>query len=80
MARIEGVRDEEAGLLQRAIFRTAAKQAGAVPDPLRIMAKSGGTMWAAGAFQMAFDRARRVPPKLKVLACLKAASMIGCLF
>jgi hypothetical protein len=80
MARIEGVQDTEASFIQRFVFRTAAKQAGAVPDPLRIMARSGGTMWAAGGFQMGFDRAQSVPPRLKTLACLKAASMIGCLF
>ena len=80
MARIEGVQDKEASFLQRFVFRTAAKQLGAVPAPLRIMAKSGGTMWGAGGFQMGFDRAQSVPSKLKTLACLKAASMIGCLF
>ena len=80
MARIQGIADDQAGFLQRLIFRTAAKQAGKVPEPLRIMAKSSATMWAAGGFQLGFDRARRVEPKLKLLACLKAASMIGCLF
>ena len=80
MSRIKGVQDEEASLLQRIVFRMAAKQAGAVPAPLRIMAKSSGTMWGVGGFEMAFDRAKSVSPKLKTLACLKAASMIGCLF
>ena len=80
MARIKGIQDDEAGFIQRFVFRTAAKQAGAVPDPLRIMARSSGTMWAAGGFQIGFDRAKRVEPKLKFLASLKAASMIGCVF
>lgn len=80
MARIEGIQDKEASFLQRIVFRIAAKQGRAVPAPLRIMAKSGGTMWGAGGFEMGFDRAKSVPPKLKTLACLKAASMIGCLF
>jgi len=80
MARIEGISDEEAGFVTGRIFAVAAKSAGHVPDPLRIMAKSSGTMWAAGLFQMAFDRASRVDKKLKTLACLKAASLIGCVF
>lgn len=80
MSRIEGVADAEAGFLRRFVFRTAAKQTGAVPDPLRIMARSGGTMFAAGFFQLAFERATSVDPKLKTLACLKSASMIGCVF
>lgn len=80
MARIDGVRDEEASFVQRRVFGVAAKQAGAVPDPLRIMAKSSGTMWGAGLFQMGFDRAQSVPARLKTLACLKVASMVGCVF
>ncbi len=80
MARIHGIQDGEASLLQRFIFRSAARQAGAVPDPLRIMAKSAGVMWAAGLFQLSFGRARSLPAKWKDLVCLKAASMIGCVF
>ena len=80
MARIEGIQDEEASFIQRFIFRTAAKQTGAVPEPLRIMARSSGVMWAAGLFQTSFERTNSVEPKIKYLVSLKAASMIGCLF
>lgn len=80
MARIKGIQDDEAGFIERFVFRMAAKQIGAVPDPLRIMAKSRGTMFAAGGFQTGFDRAKRVEPKLKYLVSLKASSMIGCVF
>lgn len=80
MARIEGVSDEEAGFTRKRIFNASAKRVGRVPDPLRIMAKSSGTMWGAGLFQSAFDRATRVDRRLKTLACLKAASLIGCVF
>ncbi len=80
MARIEGIDDDRAGLAQRFVFRQAARRTGAVPEPLRLMARSAGTMWGAGLFQLGFDRARRVEPRLKTLACLKAASMIGCVF
>ena len=80
MARIDGVTDREASFMTKRVFGAAAKQAGAVPDPLRIMAKSSATMWGAGLLQISLDRAQTVPDKLKTLACLKAASMIGCLF
>ena len=80
MSRIDGLADEDASFLQKRVFAAAAKQAGAVPEPLRVMAKSSATMWGAGLFQVGFDRARSVPAKLKTLACLKAASMIGCVF
>jgi hypothetical protein len=80
MVRIDGITDDEASFIQRFIFRTAAKQTGEVPDPLRIMARSSGLMWGAGLFQTSFDRAQSIEPKIKDLVCLKAASMIGCLF
>ncbi|MFK7894967.1 MAG: hypothetical protein AB8G23_03975 [Myxococcota bacterium] len=80
MARIDGVEDQDANLIQRFVFRTAAKKLGAVPAPLRIMAKSRNTMFAAGGFEMGIERAQSVPASLKTLACLKTASMIGCLF
>jgi len=80
MTRIQGLSDDEAGFLTRQIFRMAASATGRVPEPLRIMAHSGGTMWGAGLFQTAFERADRVDRKLKTLACLKSASLIGCVF
>lgn len=79
MPRIQPVSDQEASFITRRVF-AAARHAGQVPEPLRVMAKSAGTMWGVGLFTTAFDRAQRVPEKLKVLACLKSASMIGCLF
>jgi hypothetical protein len=80
MVRIPGISDDEASFMTSRVFAAAARQAGHVPDPLRIMARSGATMWGAGLFQVAFERAARVDKKLKTLACLKAASLIGCVF
>ncbi len=80
MARLKGASNEEASFVTRAIFRVAAKTKGKVPDPLRIMARSSGVMWAACGFELGWGRARSVPPSLKSLASLKAASMVGCLF
>ncbi len=80
MARMKGISDGQAGFMTRRVFAEAARQAGRVPDPLRIMARSAPTMWAAGLFQMAFGRAKSVDERLKTLACLKAASLIGCVF
>lgn len=80
MARIRGISDEEASFFTRQVFRKAADPGGRVPDPLRLMAHSSPTMWSAGLFQTVFERAQRVEPKLKILACLRASSMIGCVF
>lgn len=80
MARIEGIQDDAASFLQKRVFAIAARQAGAVPEPLRIMARSSGTMWGAGLFQTGFDRAKSVPEAWKTLACLRVASLVGCVF
>lgn len=80
MARIDGVSDQTASFLQKRVFGVAASRAGAVPEPLRIMALSSGTMWGTGLFEMAFERAQSIEPKLKNLVSLKAAAMIGCVF
>lgn len=80
MSRIKGVRDSEAGFLTGQIFRAAAKPFGKVAEPLRLMAKSTGVLWACIGFELGIRRAKSLDPKLKGLASLKAASMIGCLF
>jgi len=80
MARIDGLDDAQAGFVKRLVFRSAARRTGAVPSPLRIMARNPAVMWAAGLFEVGFDRARTLEPRHKDLACLKAASMIGCVF
>jgi len=80
MARIEGVSDARAGLLTRGVFSGAKRVAGQVPEPLRIMAHSKPVMWADAIFELALQRARSVPPRLKALAGIKAAALIGCVF
>ena len=80
MTKRQGVTDQEAGLQQRLVFRGAKARRGAVPEPLRLMARSAGLMWAASFFELCFGRARRVDANLKSLASLKAAGLVGCVF
>ena len=80
MARIEGVSDADASLLTRFVYRGAERIAGQVPDPLRIMAHSKPVMWAAGLFEIAIGRAHAVPPRLKSIASIKVAALVGCVF
>ena len=44
------------------------------------MAHNGWVLAANGAYELAIARANRVPERLKALASLKAAAMIGCPF
>ncbi len=80
MARITGVSDTDASLIKRGVFKGAKGKLGQVPEPLRIMAHSSGTLWADALFEIAIDRARALDTQLKTLASLKVASMIGCVF
>ena len=80
MARIGGIGDTEAGLLARQVFKGAKRRAGKVPDPLRIMAHCPPVMFAAGAFEVAWARAKSVDPVLKDLCQLKVSQMVGCAF
>jgi hypothetical protein len=80
MSRIEGLQDKDAGFIARRIFKAAGKMRGAVPEPLRLMARNSGVMWAAVGFELGIGRAKSLDEKIKSLASLKAASMVGCLF
>lgn len=80
MARIEGVGDAEAGLVTRGMYQGAKRIAGRVPDPLRIMAHSKPVMWADAMFEFAVARAHAVPARLKSLASIKVAALVGCVF
>ena len=81
MARIDGVTDAQAGLVTRGVFRGARSVAGGrVPDPLRIMAHSKPVMFADGLFELALGRAHAVPARLKNIASIKVAALVGCVF
>jgi hypothetical protein len=80
MARIQGVSDSEAGLVTRGVYRGTERMLRRVPEPLRIMAHSKPVMWADVIFELALQRAHSVPDRLKALAGIKAAALIGCVF
>lgn len=80
MTRIPGVGDAEAGRITRAVFAAAKKRVGRVPEPMRLMAHSTAVMWGNAGFELALGRARAAPARLKNLASIKAASLVGCPF
>ena len=80
MARLEGVRNRDASLATRAVYKAAERRTGAVPEPLRIMALNPWVMRAAGAFELGIARARTLEPRFKDLASLKVSAMVGCVF
>ena len=80
MARIEGVSERRAGPLVRFAYRYARKLLGKVPEPLTVAAHHGWIFQGYTAYEFCLARARRVDARLKALAGLKAAALVGCPF
>jgi hypothetical protein len=80
MARIEGVAPARAGIIVRLAYWMSRRMVGKVTEPLTIAARHGSIFRAYGAYEFFLGRARRVEPKLKALAGVKAATIVGCPF
>ena len=80
MTRINGVPENKAGLVTRWAYRYARRRLGKVPEPLTVVAHHPTIAKGYGAYEFALERSRRVDAKLKALASLKAATLVGCPF
>ena len=80
MARIEGVSDKRAGLLVRFAYWFSRRRFGKVAEPLSVTAHHPWIFRAYSSFEFMLDKAKLVDPKLKALAAIKAAALIGCPF
>jgi alkylhydroperoxidase family enzyme len=77
MARIEP--PENPSPLTRLAWTMARRQmGGTLGEPVRLMAHSPLLMHGYGGFEMAFQRAKRAPKRLLLLAELKAGALCGC--
>lgn len=80
MARIKGVPKNKASLTIRLAYRMARRRLGNIPEPLTVVAHHPTLAKGYGAYEFALEKSRRVEAKLKALASLKAATLIGCPF
>ena len=80
MARVKGVSDEHAGWLTRAVYAASRRRLRRVPGPVRVTAHNGWVLTAMCGFEMGLERAHHVEERLKVLAEIRAATMVGCPF
>jgi alkylhydroperoxidase family enzyme len=80
MARIEGVPAKDASLLVRLAYWMARRMFKKVPEPLAVTAHNAPIFRAAAGYEFFLGKASRVEARLKALASLKAAAMIGCPF
>ena len=80
MSRIAGVPERSASWLTRLAYRMARRRLGKVPEPFTVAAHHPWIFRGMAAFELALERGRRVEPKLKALAGIKAAALVGCPF
>ncbi len=80
MARIPGVSKGREGWLLRYAHRFSKKKLGAAIEPTGIMGHQPWLLEGVGGYEMTSERMTAVPAKLKTLADIKAAVMIGCPF
>jgi AhpD family alkylhydroperoxidase len=80
MARIEVKTEKNSGWFGRLVYWFSRKRLGKVAEPLGVMAHHQKLLFGYGMFELAVQGSNRVPPRLKELAGLKTAALIGCEF
>ena len=80
MPRIEGVSSSKAGPFVRLVYWFAKRRLGKLPEPAAVMAHHRWILQGAGAYELLLERARLVDRRLKALAGIKAAALVGCRF
>ena len=80
MSRFEGVQDNQAGLLTRLLFWFAKRALGRVPRGMRVRACDPKYLRRAVRMDLYAASRGSVSMRLKELAQLKVALMVGCPF
>jgi hypothetical protein len=86
MARMQGIAADEAPLGLRLVYsyvrRKVAKLAGraALPEPIQVTAHHPRLLRATAHMELGQEAARSVPARLKLLASIQTARLIGCPF
>jgi hypothetical protein len=80
MARIRGVEAKEAGLVTRFLYWMTKRKVGRVIVPFKVTAHQPRLLTALGQMEMSQQAVKAVDAKLKTLAGIKAATLVGCPF
>ena len=80
MSRIPGVPTTKASLFTKIAYWFSKRRVGKIMEPLAVTAHHPTILRGYGAYEFYLDRARLVDARLKALASLKAAALIGCPF
>jgi 4-carboxymuconolactone decarboxylase len=80
MARIEGVQPKNAGFFVRFAYFMTKRKVGRVVTPIRIEAHHPRLLRARAHMELGQEAAKTVDPRLKALAQVKGAMLVGCPF
>jgi hypothetical protein len=80
MARIPGVGANQAGLFTRFLYWMTRRKVGRVIMPFKVTAHQPRLLLAVGGMEMGQQALRTFDAKLKALAEIKAATLVGCPF
>jgi hypothetical protein len=80
MARIGGVEASQAGPLTRFLYWMTKRKVGRVILPFKITAHQPRLLLAVAGMEMGQQTLKTFDTKLKVLAEIKAATLVGCPF
>jgi AhpD family alkylhydroperoxidase len=78
--RIQPLREEQRSWFVRLVRWFARRRFGVIPAPLTVYEHSSPFLFAAGSFELGFERAHALDRKLKGLVNLKVAARVGCPF
>lgn len=78
MARIEKVESERASVFSRILFWVARRRMGRVSETWKVTAHVPRIQLGRGIFELLLDSSHRVPHRLRRLADVKTAMVIGC--
>lgn len=84
MARIRGAEPGQQGLaggmLTRIVYALTKRKIGRVVKPVQLMAHHTRLLWGYGQMEQSMASSHLVDDALKVLAELRAATLVGCPF
>jgi AhpD family alkylhydroperoxidase len=80
MSRIPPVPEADRGIIVRNALRQARKKVGLEPEPFTAIAHHRTLFLAQGAMELALERCHEAPERLKELAVLRTAMVVGCEF
>ena len=84
MARISGAPLDQGGLFRRLfvriVYSLTRRKVGRVVMPVQVTAHHSNILWGYGQMEQSFASSKLVDAKLKGLAQLRVATLVGCPF